>query len=291
MITLTVIGGYLGAGKTTLINRILRVTTTPLAVLVNDFGALNVDAELIDRANASVMELTNGCVCCTIQDDLGGALEAMRGTGVQHVIIEASGVALPDKVAQYGNTWPGYCRGGVYVVVDVVNIQRLLRDKFVKHLVDRQLQQADLLLLAKTDVADLPAEILSYGKPALDLQTIKGFDWLLKTQPSPNPKQPAAPVDHPSFTATELTDQIALEPIAVQRFLEQNPQIRRAKGWFRDGSGDHWHLQAVGDTWAIEPSAAHPMGLVFIHLASTQIDLEYLVKGAPLNGLRSNQAK
>ena len=283
MITMTVIGGYLGAGKTTLINRILKATTAPapLAVLVNDFDALNVDAELIDRANASVMELTNGCVCCTIQDDLGGALEAMRNTGVQHVIIEASGVALPDKVAQYANTWPDYCRGGVYVVVDVVNIQRLLRDKFVKHLVDRQLQQADLLLLAKTDVADPPADILSYGKPTLDLQNIMGFDWLRKTPPSPKPSQPAEPINHPRFTTTELTDEVALERTEVQRFLEQNPQIRRAKGWFRDGGGDHWHLQAVGDTCAIEPSAARPVGLVFIHLASTQIDLEYLIKGAP----------
>ncbi len=282
MIPVTVIGGYLGAGKTTLINRILSATTTPLAVLVNDFGALSIDAELIDRASASVLELTNGCVCCTIQDDLGGALESIRGSDVHHVIIEASGVALPQKVAQYGHTWPGYCPGGVCVLVDVVHIQRLWRDKFVKHLVDQQLQQADLLLLSKTDLADPPADITRYGKRTVDLRNVTEFDWLLQLKPSPSPKQIA---DHVHFVATELTEKISLEPVEVRRFLDQNPQIQRAKGWFQDRNGDQWHLQAVGDTCTIEPSVARPTSLVFIHLADTQIDLERLAKGAQRRGL------
>ena len=125
-------------------------------------------------------------------------------------------------------------------------------------------------------MADLPAEVTTYGKRTVDLQNVTEFDWLLQLKPSPSPKQIA---DHVHFIATELTDKISLEPVEVRRFLEQNPQIRRAKGWFRDGNGDQWHLQAVGDTCTIEPSVARPTGLVFIHLADAQIDLECLVKG------------
>ncbi|WP_343231026.1 GTP-binding protein [Variovorax sp. WS11] len=68
---LTVIGGFLGAGKTTLVNRWLREAEGKrIAVLVNDFGALNIDAALIVGASGDTIALTNGCVCCQIGDDL-----------------------------------------------------------------------------------------------------------------------------------------------------------------------------------------------------------------------------
>ena len=72
---LTVIGGFLGAGKTTLLNHWLRdAGGQRLAVLVNDFGALNLDAALVARSGADTVALSNGCVCCTISDDLSAAL-------------------------------------------------------------------------------------------------------------------------------------------------------------------------------------------------------------------------
>ncbi|MFT7136469.1 MAG: G3E family GTPase, partial [Akkermansiaceae bacterium] len=68
---LTVISGYLGAGKTTLINRLLAEDHgLKLMVMVNDFGAINIDAELIAEAGEDTMTLTNGCVCCTMGNDL-----------------------------------------------------------------------------------------------------------------------------------------------------------------------------------------------------------------------------
>ena len=71
----TVIGGYLGSGKTTLINRLLaQKGDRRLAVLVNDFGSLNIDAALIDTVSEKTITLTNGCVCCIVGDDLGAAL-------------------------------------------------------------------------------------------------------------------------------------------------------------------------------------------------------------------------
>ena len=79
MIPLTVIGGYLGAGKTTLINQLLTGERgRRLGVLVNDFGDINIDVDLIAQHDGETLALTNGCVCCNIRDDLGAALESLR---------------------------------------------------------------------------------------------------------------------------------------------------------------------------------------------------------------------
>ena len=101
MIPITVIGGYLGAGKTTLINRMLACSFDPVGVLVNDFGELNIDAELINNQDDMTLELTNGCVCCQISDDMGEALESIKSRELGRVIVEASGVALPAKIATH----------------------------------------------------------------------------------------------------------------------------------------------------------------------------------------------
>jgi len=95
---LTVIGGFLGAGKTTLLNRWLRnAGGQRLAVLVNDFGALNIDAELIAANTGETIALSNGCVCCQIGDDLSGALIRVLESAERFdaVVIEASGVSDP----------------------------------------------------------------------------------------------------------------------------------------------------------------------------------------------------
>ena len=97
-IPVTVIGGYLGAGKTTLLNALLRNESgTRFAVLVNDFGSINVDAEAIASTGADTIELTNGCTCCTIGGDLVLALKAVlaRPEPPDAIVIEASGVARP----------------------------------------------------------------------------------------------------------------------------------------------------------------------------------------------------
>jgi len=95
-IPLSVIGGYLGAGKTTLINTLLAQNHgVRLAVLVNDFGAINIDAALLHSASEDTISLTNGCVCCTMSGDLfftiGDLLD--RSPRPDHILIEASGTA------------------------------------------------------------------------------------------------------------------------------------------------------------------------------------------------------
>ena len=100
----TLLGGYLGAGKTTLVNRLLATTDRRLVVLVNDVGAINVDVALIASHDGETLTLSNGCVCCAIADDLGPALERVRELAAgpnppEQVIMELSGVAEPARVA------------------------------------------------------------------------------------------------------------------------------------------------------------------------------------------------
>ncbi|WP_138466713.1 GTP-binding protein [Poseidonocella sp. HB161398] len=98
-----ILTGFLGAGKTTLLARLLRAPESPrMAVLVNDFGEINLDAELVTEiAGEDVLALQNGCICCTIQDDLVGAIETVlaQEPRPERLVIEASGVSRPLQIA------------------------------------------------------------------------------------------------------------------------------------------------------------------------------------------------
>jgi G3E family GTPase len=151
----TVIGGFLGAGKTTLLNYWLRhATGRRLAVLVNDFGALNIDAELIDSTSGDTIALTNGCVCCQIGDELSLALMRVLDSGAPFdaVVVEASGVADPWRIAQLGRADPRLQLDAVIVLVDAAEALEQARDPLLADTLERQLKAADLVVINKTDL-------------------------------------------------------------------------------------------------------------------------------------------
>ncbi|MBT5604116.1 MAG: GTP-binding protein, partial [Gammaproteobacteria bacterium] len=124
MIPITIISGYLGSGKTTFINQLLATDLLPrnTAILVNDFGDINIDANLIDQVSGdgAIVSLKNGCVCCMLQDDLAQTFEVLRTTEIDQVLLEASGVALPDKLRAQCH-YPGYFPQHCAVLVDAEN--------------------------------------------------------------------------------------------------------------------------------------------------------------------------
>ena len=128
---LTILSGYLGAGKTTLINRLLAEDHgLNLMVIVNDFGSVNIDAALIAEATDQTIALTNGCVCCSMEADLFMALNAAldRDPRPDHLIVEASGIADPAAIAAAAIAEPEIGYGGILTLVDALNIDAQLAD-------------------------------------------------------------------------------------------------------------------------------------------------------------------
>ena len=156
-VPMVVVGGYLGAGKTTLLNRLLeRADGLRVAVLVNDFGEINIDAALIRTRSSDVLQLENGCICCSIGGRLAEALAAVgaRPDRPDLLVIEASGVSDPVRIAQVGMLDPALQLNAILVAVDVQDVDEQLCDPLVGDMVRRQISGATALVLTKADLVD-----------------------------------------------------------------------------------------------------------------------------------------
>ncbi|WP_042339799.1 CobW family GTP-binding protein [Paraburkholderia ferrariae] len=154
-IDLAVIGGYLGAGKTTVVNHLLEAPHGKrIAVLVNDFGAVNIDARLVRARSDDVIELDNGCICCTIGGALVDALArlAAREARPDLLLIEASGVSDPAKIAQVGLLNGAFRLTAVLVVVDAPEVVRTLVDPLVGAMAQQQIDSASAVIVTKLDL-------------------------------------------------------------------------------------------------------------------------------------------
>lgn len=151
------IGGFLGAGKTTLVNQLLRkANDTRLVVFVNDFGAINIDYNLIEAAEANRISLKNGCVCCTLNDDLITTLKSFlaEDNPPDGFIIEASGIADPRALDQSIILLEQAGEVRFDNRIYVVDVDQFSQHEFedVEMIIDHA-AAADLVLLNKRDLA------------------------------------------------------------------------------------------------------------------------------------------
>jgi G3E family GTPase len=162
LIPTTILTGFLGAGKTTLLNRILREEHgLRIAVIENEFGQENIDNEiLVQDSGEQIVEMNNGCICCTVRGDLIvalGNLADKRAAGelnFDHVVIETTGLANPGPVAQ--TFFVDEAVGSSYLldaVVTVVDARHAMQQLDEHEEAQRQVGFADKILLSKTDLA------------------------------------------------------------------------------------------------------------------------------------------
>ncbi len=164
-VPLTFIGGYLGAGKTSAINDLLRSADRPVAVIVNDVGAINIDAALVRRRHADTIELTDGCICCSSIDGLGAAFDQIRSrpTPPDHVIVELSGVAEPQRMLPWARS-AGFVLDGLVVIVAADQLVAGEVPEWVREHLHAQIVAADLLVLTKTDLVDGAALVRAHDE-------------------------------------------------------------------------------------------------------------------------------
>lgn len=240
---LTIISGYLGAGKTTLINRLLAEDHgMNLMVIVNDFGAINIDAALIEQADEDMIALTNGCICCTMDADLFMALNAAldRHPRPDYLIVESSGVADPAAIAAAAISEREIGYGGIITLVDALNAPSLLADPIVAPQVEQQIKAADMVLITKSENQD-PAlfdQLTSLGarNPApLDDRPLAPL--LFDLVPLPRSH---APAPHPAYTRWQHDSDQSVDRATMGEKLASRPEgMYRLKGFIKTDDGGY----------------------------------------------------
>lgn len=275
----TIVSGFLGAGKTTLVNNILSGDHgLSIAVIVNDVGAINIDAELLAGKSDGIVSLKNGCVCCSMRPDLVQHVgELVAEQRPDHIVIEASGVSEPGNIVRtlgYPELDEAVFVNAVVTVVDAELFPGLAGAS--KYLANEQLAEADVVVVNKSDLvsadtlddvvsrctlpgtfvyacsfADVPAALLFYdSKP--ERQESTGRQQLRKS---------------PLFESRTWEPAAAVDVASLRQAIDAlPPEVFRVKGFVTcSATGRNWLLQKVGTRTIFHAvSNAHDSALVLI---------------------------
>ena len=294
-VPVTVIGGFLGTGKTTLLNHVLTQSAgVRYAVMVNDFGSLSIDESLITEHNGDTISFANGCVCCALGDNLVASIDRLLASkwGPEHFLVEVSGVANPKAIADVATLHPGLRRDLIVTLVDAQSIDDRLNDPRLGDTLVMQLTPADLIVLNKCDLvspeqidqvhryleqhytgkivttvqARLPMDVLSDRMILADDDPVVGFEQNATWSHNPETQFHRLTIELPKTLRTE----------GLKALLQRHrSQLLRAKGFVLDNDEQLVSIQLSGKRVDIGPLANAPKvdtpTLVVIGLSSLEV--------------------
>ena len=301
-ISMMLVTGFLGAGKTTLINHLLAdgVDDGAIGIVVNDFGKVSIDASLIRQRHEQMLVLANGCVCCSLAGDLATGLgRLLKAQRLDYLVMESSGITRIGalrEVLEQSDVRDKIQLESVVVVVDAVRYP-LARQAVLT--VEEQVRNATVLLVNRCDQASTSQiketlGLLKDVNPAATLlQSAHGrANWSDLRSPA---KLPA--LFEPKIEGLESwsTFQLQLDrPVVAQdlkkRLTSSDIGIKRAKGWFVDASGQLSYLEQVDNEVTIIPwygpvESSILNRLIVIIMGADAARLERLVSRWPGVGL------
>lgn len=265
VLPLTILGGFLGAGKTTLVNHLLRnARGLRLAVLVNEFGALSIDEDLIEAQNDELISIAGGCVCCSYGSDLTSALiDLTRMTPPpDHVLLESSGVAIPGAIAATVGLLQDYRTDGIIVLADAESLRANAADRYMGDTITRQLEDADLLVLNKCDLVDSSTlsdlrEWLAarqYETRVLETDHAIVEPSILLNCEHVSRRPAADGLSNPVASTVLSFDQPVSDVLALANTLSSEKfNLLRAKGFVTDENGNRHLVQVVGRRASCSP--------------------------------------
>ncbi len=236
--------GFLGSGKTTLASRILKEWggKAKLALIVNEFGEVGVDGDILRGGAIDTIELSSGCLCCTLKGSLLNAIEELAGRGADHIVVEATGVASPEELLENFQGEPLMEKAECGPITTVIDAAKFLKIKdMLGDFYGSQIAYCDLIVLNKVDLAD--ADLLEkvrdevralnpYAQVRFAEHCDIDLDEIMSAGPSPTAKDFLGPTD-----------------VDHHHDGDHEGHEHHHHG---DEHGDHDHLHAPADSFVID---------------------------------------
>lgn len=298
MTNILLITGFLGAGKTTLLRNIISHSATTAhrtALIVNEFGQLGIDGEILSDDNLNTIELTDGCLCCTLQGALEDAVnQLLQNANIDRIVIEASGAAAPQETVQLLQRLSEGADIKLCPVVCVIDASRHGElDRYFGEFLDLQIQDARVVILNKTDIAspqqisiarakvkrlNEAAEIIEAIESNIDIASL--FKSSVPTFSNVKESKHNHNILHSfvirDFYATSMED-------VLSRFSSSPSSLVRAKGFIKIDEQFYCLHYAGNAPSLVKSQKPRKLGLVFIGLRSDAktIERHFSVLGSP----------